>query len=148
MNWPFMRIVCLSLLPFIAVSLALGCAGSDGPLVVPCKGKVTFAGGPCPKGGTITFSPMSVAAGMPRRPGSATFNEDGYFVVSSFGDGDGLVPGTYAAAISCWEGNPSGDDPGSFDRLNLVPADFSPEVVIAPDADEVEANFDVPQKKK
>lgn len=127
--------------------LLAGCDAKE-TSVVPVSGKVTFAGGACPKPGTITFSPKSVAEGHPRRPGTASFNEDGAYVASSFGQGDGLVPGVYTASISCWNGKPSGDDPGSFERLNLVPADYRPEVTVEIESGEVTADFDVPPKKK
>lgn len=126
----------------------VGCNDATKGLVVPVSGKVTFAGGSCPKPGTITFSPTVVAEGLPRRPGTAAFNEDGAFVASSFAAGDGLVPGVYTASITCWEGKPSGDDPGSFERLNLAPADYQPEVTIDANGGGVELTFDVPPKKK
>jgi hypothetical protein len=136
------------LTPLLPCLLLLAGCGAKETSVVPVSGTVTFAGGPCPKPGTITFSPQSVAEGHPRRPGTASFNEDGAYVASSFGQGDGLVPGVYTASISCWNGNPSGDDPSSFERLNLAPTDYRPEVVVKVEAGEVIANFDVPPKKK
>lgn len=126
----------------------VGCGDADKAMVVPVSGKVTFAGGPCPKPGTITFSPTAVAEGFPRRPGTAAFKEDGVFVATSFTEGDGLVPGVYTASITCWNGKPSGDDPGSFERLNLAPADYQPEVTVDANGDVVELTFDVPPKKK
>lgn len=137
-----------SILLLPCVIAILGCGDADKALVVPVSGKVTFAGGPCPKPGTITFSPTNIAEGLPRRPGTAEFKEDGTFVATSFAKGDGLVPGVYTASITCWNGKPSGDDPGSFERLNLVPTDYQPEVVVDADGGVVEVNFDVPPKKK
>lgn len=132
----------------LCLPLLVGCSGGNDLSIVPVSGKVTFAGGPCPKPGSITFSPTKVAEGFPRRPGSAEFQEDGTFVATSFAKGDGLVPGVYTASITCWNGKPSGDDPGSFERLNLVPGDYQPEVVVDANGGAVEVTFDVPPKNK
>lgn len=122
-----------------------GCGGRDLPLV-PVAGKITFAGGPCPKAGTIDFEPVAAVEGLPRRRGWAKFAEDGAFEATSFDEGDGLLPGTYAIKVSCWDGQPSGDDPSSFERLNLVPKSFTQEVVVERDSDPIEVNVDVPRK--
>ncbi len=127
--------------------ISAGC-GSDSELpIVAVTGKVTFAGGPCPKPGTISFSPISVEEGLPRRPGRASFSEDGYFQATSFQEGDGLIPGTYAAVISCWESQPTSEDPGSFERLNYVPSGYRPQFVVEKTAGSVEVDLDVPKKK-
>lgn len=129
----------------VLVLTCAGCGGSDLPLV-PVAGTVTFAGGPCPKPGTIDFEPVAAAEGLPRRPGWAKFAEDGAFEVTSFQNGDGLLPGTYNIKVSCWNGQPSGDDPRSFERLNLVPSAFHQEIVVKHDADPMELTIDVPKK--
>jgi hypothetical protein len=127
--------------------VSVGCSGTGLP-IVPVNGKVTFAGGPPPKPGTITFTPITVEPGMPNRPGNAAFDEQGTFQVTSFKENDGLVPGTYHANIACWTGTPSSGDPSSFQRLNLVPAGFEPEPIkVDADADVVEVIIDVPKKK-
>jgi hypothetical protein len=128
--------------------LVAGCGKSDGVALVPVSGKVTIAGEAPTRGGSITFTVVEPAEGYPSRPGSARFAEDGTFEAMSFKEGDGLVPGTYNAVIEYYEGAPSDDDPTSFDRLNMVPKDFRPEVVVDAAAGSVEANFDVPPKKK
>ena len=138
-------------LRFIAASVVLtiivaGCS-NDRSGVVPVNGTLTFAGGPPPAGGMIMFNPVSVTDGFPHRPGTAKFDTNGKFTVTSFKEGDGLVPGTYHARIECWKGQPDSNDPSSFDRLNYVPKDFVPQpVTVAADADEVEVIIDVPQK--
>ena len=132
----------------ISAIFAIGCSGDGDMPLVPVTGTVTFAGGPCPREGTITFSPSSVTTGLPRRPGQASFEEDGVYTASSFAEGDGLLPGTYTASFSCWDGSPSSDDPSSFERLNLAPADYFQEVVVEAGSDGVVANFDVPPKRK
>ena len=133
---------------FAALSTVVAGCGDSGLPVVPVSGKITFAGGPPPKAGTVTFVPIAVDAGMPNRPGNAVFDQQGDFQVTSFKENDGLVPGTYHARVSCWSGTPSSSDPGSFERLNYVPADFQPEpVIVQADADNVEVAIDVPKKK-
>lgn len=116
--------------------------------MVPVSGKVTIAGTAPTKGGIITFTVIEPAEGYARRPGTAKFADDGSYVATSFEEGDGLVPGTYNAVIKYYEQSPNDDDPTSYDRLNLVPKDYRPEVVVDKAADSVEANFDVPPKKK
>ena len=134
-------IFCLSL-------LAAGCGGGGDAAVVPVSGTVTVGGAVPTKGGTITFTVVEPAEGYPRRPGTAKFSADGSYVATSFEEGDGLVPGTYNAVIQYYEQEPSDDDPTSFERLNLVPKDYRPEVVVDKTAGSVEASFDVPLKKK
>ncbi len=139
----------VALLP-VAILLASvgGCSKSALP-VVPVHGKVMFDGGHPPKPGSITFTPIKVAEGLPNRPGTADFGENGEFRVTSFRENDGLVPGTYHAAIECWMRNPYASDPTTFERFNYVPKDYQPPVVsVSADAGQVEVNFEVPSKKK
>jgi hypothetical protein len=124
----------------------VGCGSSRDITLIPVSGTITFAGGPPPKPGTINFAPVSTEEGAPKRPGSANFAEDGSFEVTSFEDGDGLAPGTYSVKVTCWQQPPTEEDPTSFQRFNLVPDDFTHEVVVAPDADDVEVIIDVPKK--
>lgn len=132
----------------IALALAtLGC-GPEGLPTIPVSGKVTFNNGPCPASGTIAFSPISVEEGLPRRPGTAEFTQDGEFHATSFRPGDGLLPGVYRVMISCWSGEPTNTDPSSYERLNCVPRGYKPEeIVVERSADAVEVNIDVPRKK-
>ena len=126
-----------------------GCGRGHGLPMVPVSGRVTFAGGPCPAAGNVTFTPVEVASGLPRRPGSATFYTDGEFAVTSFRKGDGLIPGRYEVAITCYSGLP---DPWSRDPwgdVSYVPSDFRPqELVVEAESDPIELNYDVPPKKK
>jgi hypothetical protein len=125
----------------------LGC-GKKGLGLVPVTGKVTFAGGPPPAKGSIIFSPLSTPDGLPKRAGTANFDESGEFQTTSFKENDGLIPGTYVARIDCWMGHPSADDPGSYERLNHVPKSYQPpEVKVEVGAPSVELTFDVPKKK-
>lgn len=125
-----------------------GCGGGNDLPIVPVSGTITFAGGPCPAEGTISFTPVSIEEGLPRRPGTAKFQTDGAFEVTSFEPGDGLIPGTYQAIINCWKAQPSSDNPSSYETNNHVPRDYRPEVVVAKDADSAEVKLDVPPKKR
>jgi hypothetical protein len=133
---------------FVALGGCLGCSKSGLP-IVPVSGKVTFEGGPPPANGTISFVPITVAEGMPRRPGTAAFGTDGNFSVTSFKKDDGLIPGSYSARVECWKGNPAtSSDPNAFEKLSLVPKDFAPPpVVVEAKSGKVEVVIDVPLKK-
>ena len=125
----------------------IGC-GDTGLRVVPVNGKVTFAGGPPPKPGTITFMPIAIAEGLPSRPATALFGEDGSFHVTSFKKNDGLIPGTYHARVDCWKQQPTLNNPITFETYNYVPKNFQPPPIsVDPNADEVEVVIDVPKKK-
>ena len=137
------RIGCI----IAALCACVGC-GDEGLPLVPVTGQITFSGGPPPSGGTIIFSPKSVDEGLPRRPGRGKFAQDGAFTVTSFKDGDGLLPGRYQPLIDCWKGQPSSDNPKTFETLNNVPSNFkAQEVVVERDAESVEVKIDVPKKK-
>jgi hypothetical protein len=130
-----------------AIITCVGCS-NDKLVTIPVSGHVTFGGGACPAEGTIVFSPVAVEKSLTRRPGTARFQQDGAFTVTSFREGDGLLPGRYRPIISCWEGEPRNDDPSSFERLNYVPANFKPdEIVVARSDAKVEVNVDVPKKR-
>lgn len=118
-----------------------GCSAEDGPQTIAVNGRVTFDGGVCPGAGDIRFTPVSPAANAPRRPGYATFGTDGRFLVRSFKEGDGLVPGTYRVRIECWKKAPAMGNPG----ISHMPAGFPPfELRIGPDArGPVEVAYDV-----
>jgi hypothetical protein len=136
----------LVLVPLIALS-----AGCDQGLpTVPVSGSITFAGGPPPAAGTITFAPVEAAAGMPRRPGTGKFKPtDSSYEITSFQPGDGLVPGRYEVNVNCYTGTPSSARPETYVTLNAVPAEWKPdELVIEEGSDALEVNYDVPSKKK
>ena len=93
-----------SILWFTVVSVAALAGCNHDPLKkVHVHGTVTFDGGTCPGAGRITFSPMEVAAGIPRRPASGKFQEDGKYDAMSFRPGDGLMPGKYSVGVACFD---------------------------------------------
>jgi hypothetical protein len=127
----------------------VGCGSGNGLPVVPVSGKITFAGGPCPGPGNVTFNPLEVEPGLPRRPGSATFFQDGAFVVTSFQKGDGLVPGRYEVKITCDSGLPDPRSPDPWGDVTYIDKDYQPpELVVAAGSAPIEVNYDVTPKKK
>lgn len=137
------NMVCLGT---VLIAIGGGCS-SDQPMTVPVSGRITFGGGACPAEGTIVFSPAAVKKGLPRRPGTARFQQDGAFTVTSFREGDGLIPGRYRPIVSCWKGEPRNDDPSSFERLNYVPKTYKAEEVnVAPSDRAVLVSLNVPKK--
>lgn len=60
---------------------------------VPVKGKVTYQGKPLTKG-TVTFEPDS------GREAHGEIKSDGSFVLTTFKEGDGAVPGLHRVAVS------------------------------------------------
>jgi hypothetical protein len=133
------------------VSLApqVGCGGGADLPLVPVSGTLTFDNGPPPAIGSINFMLISGTGlgGLPDRPGSAVFDRDGTFVVSSFREGDGLLPGKYTAKIICFVGTPSEAEPASYARLDRVPPDYRPELLVEPGSGPIEVTFDVPPKR-
>jgi hypothetical protein len=131
----------------LALTIAIAGCGSKQPITVPVSGYITFGGGACPAEGTIVFSPVAVEKGLPRRPGTAEFRLDGAFTVTSFREGDGLIPGRYQPIVSCWKGEPRNDDPSSFERLNYVPKNYKAEEVNVVQSDNAAVvKLDVPKK--
>ena len=137
------------LLAALLVPLA-GC-GPAGPEVVQIRGKVTYGGGEWPTSGVLYFTPAEAAPGLPLRPASAKFDTDGSFLVTSFDDGDGLVPGKYQVGVECWE-NPPSMMAGSGPVVSYVPHAFQSskssglEVTVNPGDRLVEVTFDVPKR--
>ena len=128
------------------ILVVCGCSGKQST-TIPVSGRITFAGGACPADGTIVFSPVTVEKNLPRRPGTAAFHQDGRFAVTSFQEGDGLVPGRYQPIISCWKGEPRNDDPSSFERLNYVPKNYkAEEIVVSSEDKNVVVSLEVPKK--
>jgi hypothetical protein len=104
------------------VVCGLSSCGGAGPTTVPVRGKITLAGGAWPQAGTLYFTPVKPATGMPHRAGTAEFATDGSFRVSTYRPHDGLVPGEYSVNIECWEVPPSPGDPHA--AKSLVPGNY------------------------
>jgi len=90
--------LCLGLAACIAMLLGLSGCGGPGARVAPVKGKVVFDGKPV-KGGSITFRPVASGteskAGALGKPATGDVGDDGTFVLSTYGKGDGAVVGKH-----------------------------------------------------
>ena len=85
---------------FVLASLAAGCGGGGGPVIVPVKGKVVCDGKPI-TGGTIAFHPIASDGGSePGKLASGVINSDGTFYLTTHSDGDGGTVGENVVFIS------------------------------------------------
>lgn len=138
---------CLLLLGGLAAALT-GCGRSDVELV-PVRGKVTYGGGEWPKEGVLYFTSAEPVEGQPQRPALAHFDTDGSFKVTSWDEGDGLVPGEYRVAVECWKVPPTMESPQP--PVSFVPEKYqSPQtsdltVTIEPGQGSQDLKFDVPK---
>jgi hypothetical protein len=80
----------------LLVVLLTGCGSSDDVEVYPTRGTVRFEGKPMSGGGSIAFVPVSAQKG---KAAGGTINADGTFVMSTYGDGDGSMAGTFRVVI-------------------------------------------------
>jgi len=126
-----------------------GC-GSNTYKPVPVEGKVTFGGGAWPKPGILYFNPMESPQGVPKRPATGRFDTDGNLTVSTFEEGDGLLPGSYKIGVECWLNPP---EMGSMvPARSAVSAKYQSaassglELIVNPDERLVEIQLDVPKQ--
>jgi hypothetical protein len=129
--------------------LAAGC-GRTGPEVVPVEGTITFGGGPWPKPGVVNFVVETPSPGLPNRPAMGLFDTNGHLTVTTYKEGDGLIPGTYKIGVECWEIRPEMMKPGV--EKSYVPTRYgSPmtsgfSVAVEPGQKVVKLDLDVPKK--
>lgn len=142
------RWTCLVL--SLLVVFPCGCSGGRrGVELVRVSGRITCDGGAMPAAGTVTFVPRQGSHGVdgrPLRPGTATVATDGAFTATSWTPGDGLVPGTYAVVVDCWEVPPTMDGPParSFIAAGYGSAATTPlEVVVPGGSGALTISFDV-----
>jgi hypothetical protein len=84
----------------LCVVVMVGCTDtSDRPATVKVTGTVTYNGEPVP-GATVAFSPKAKDG----HAAAGTTDASGKFTLSSFGSGDGAVPGSYYVGVSKFEG--------------------------------------------
>ncbi|MFO0891667.1 MAG: hypothetical protein U0790_21300 [Isosphaeraceae bacterium] len=107
----------------LAVALASGCVGEEGPLRLPVTGRVTLDGTPLPSG-TVTFHPGG------KGPAASAGISEGSFAI---GRSEGLAPGTYKVEIVSVQETgkrvTSPDDPtATIDEVrNLIPVRYNRE---------------------
>jgi hypothetical protein len=130
-------------------SFQSGCEKGHGLPLVPVSGRVTFNKTQPPVEGNIAFVQVgdSGQAGVPNRPGRATFGTDGEFAATTFKNGDGLLPGKYQVTITCADAEAKPGQP--FDEVSFVPSSYRAEyLVVERDGQPIELNFDVPLNPK
>lgn len=93
---------------------------------VPVSGKVTFDGGPPPHDGTMSFISVGPSEGLPQRDGNARFGVDGAFSVTSYREGDGLLPGTYQVQVNCYKHDPDYGNADPFEEASAISPDYQP----------------------
>lgn len=129
-----------------AIALLAGC-GHKMPDTVPVAGKVTYGGGAWPSPGMLYFASTAAAEGRPMRPALAEMTTAGDFVVTSFEQGDGLVPGRYVVTIECWKTPPTMSGGAG---ISAVPAKYRNQgtsdffVDVSPGGSSIDVKFDVP----
>jgi hypothetical protein len=125
--------LCLGTLTALALLVSLpGCSDSGGFAVAPVRGKVTFDGQPV-QGGSITFRPIAAQETATResgKPASSVVEDDGTFVLSTYGTRDGAVVGRHQVMFTpLSKGAESYDDkPEPSPYLGLVPKPAEVEV--------------------
>ena len=133
-----------------AAVIQAGCGGNPYG-AVPVSGKVTFAGQRPPAECELYFLPSADSGGgkkaLPPRSGRGLAGKEGFFVVSSFKDGDGLLPGNYDVRIECWRTPPqmSHDTPDVINGVSFVPVAFTPPpLTVQPGQAAIRYDLDVP----
>lgn len=102
-----------------ALAAALTGCGGDQMDVYPVHGRVTFEGKPLAGGGSIAFVPTTNQAG---KTAGGTINEDGTYELSTYGEGDGSIPGEFRVVVTQFvvkEPEPSSD--GSATATGPIP---------------------------
>ncbi len=115
-----LRLVATSLLVPVA---AWGCGGSDPerPETTPVRGTVSYKGSPVTKG-TITFQSDQ------GHTATGEIGPDGTYSLSTFGPGDGAVPGHHRVMIVSNTADPGlipGSSPGYKPPQDLVPKKYA-----------------------
>lgn len=139
------KIACVGLV-CASVLVAAGCRPKP-PTTVPVRGRITYQGGAWPTPGTIVFAIVEPAAGFPGRPGAAEFDTDGRFVVKSWQNREGLLPGRYRLAVECWKAPPvmEGPPPVSYvPKRYQDPATSELELLILPHDPPRNLDLDIP----
>lgn len=140
--------------PWIAVlAFALSVAGCGGnPYgAVPVSGRVTVAGQKPVAECELFFVPAPHgdldASALRPRPTVALSDLDGAFVVSSFKEGDGLLPGTYDVRVECWRSRPQESEDGkpAVKGVSLVPPGYAaPQLTVSAGSGPMRYDIDLP----
>ncbi|QDU11144.1 hypothetical protein V202x_45600 [Gimesia aquarii] len=138
------------IVPFLSV-LLVGCGGNEKPETVLVSGLVTLDGKPLSKG-TVTFQSKSRGEGTLNRPAIGQIDENGRVQLSTFEEGDGVLPGNYTVVITAFENDPSVEEyAAGAQRKSLIPEKYSNPLTSGLEAvvteGENEFTFDLHQKK-
>ena len=132
----------------LAIALLSGCEQSKYELVA-VSGRVTFDGENCPASGSVTFQPLEIAAGLPKRPATGKFGVDGEYTVNSFSDSEGVMPGRYRVEVTCFAGGPDLSAPDPWAAVDYIAEEYEPtELTIDEDNGSVKYDIDVPRRRK
>jgi hypothetical protein len=121
------------------VSLSLTSCGSKEPPVYEVRGQILFNGKPVPHA-FVALHPLESTQPTAIRP-SATTDETGHFILSSYHAEDGAPPGEYIATVE-WRKPKQLDSDASVQGPNLLPARYSKpatsdlRVIVKPDNNE------------
>jgi hypothetical protein len=96
---------------FLAIVACLSGCGDGRPRTYPAGGRVVFADGAPLQGGNIELAPKE---GTIKTSARAMIESDGTFRLSTFGDGDGALPGDYRVSII--PARHRGEEPGKAAR--------------------------------
>ncbi len=78
-------------------AIIAGCGGSENVEVFPARGIVKFNGKPMTGGGAISLVPVVSQNG---KNAGGIINADGTFVLTTYEDGDGAMPGSFRVIIN------------------------------------------------
>jgi hypothetical protein len=81
---------------FVSLAGSWGCSSASGelPTLIPTKGKVTYKGKPLTSG-VVRFEPDGYG-----RAAAGRIESDGSFVLRTYKDGDGVVPGSHRVYVT------------------------------------------------
>jgi hypothetical protein len=132
----------------VSVTFLGGCHQSDLPLVA-VSGKVTFDGGLCPAPGNVTFQPLEIPDGYPKRPASGQFDTDGLYEVNTFNEESGVLPGRYLVKVTCYGGAPDATKSDPWADVDYISSEYNPqELTIEQGSEAIVHHLDVPRRKK
>lgn len=116
---------CVWIAATYAFASQVGC--DSGLPMQRVSGLIKFDGGRCPSDGRITFKPMESPEGLPDKVGTAQFQKDGKFSVTTFEKDDGLLPGRYRVEIMCLKNLPNFADPLAYEKASFIAPGYEPE---------------------
>lgn len=136
---------CSAALLAACTVVAVGCNRNPHG-IVPVEGVVTFNGGTMPGKGTVYFTQVDSKSSGIKRPALGRFETDGAYEATTIHSGDGVLPGTYAVKVHCWERPPKmgGPPPISYIPEHYLDEEQSGlQLVVEPGSDPIEFRIDI-----